>query len=494
MRNKKWIVIITAIISVLVIAIAITSVFLLSPSAQYTRSIKEAENLVEEGDYENAILAYQEAIEKDPDNVEAYLGLANVYEKSGEISLAIQTLETGYKKTKSAQIKVLLNQMEETEEETVGSETLTFNDELLSMLSTFREEDYEEQYGRSDGRRDARFDGLDAEIRFDEDGIPIEIHLDDILTLFDRSEPIPVEELEEMRLEGYRTTNSASHGEMVVFESSGTEVTIALKDDQVTSDSYNVIVPLAIEKEEEEVEEEQEAEQVEVEDEETVSAENTDMRVFTGQTVDIDTGASIGDVTIKIYKGSIQYGSVIQEVTSDSNGNFTFSIEKNMNCYALLEKGDYTCELNLTTSFFTEGADLGSVRLHKASEEIEIVMEKSVGLDSVTSTFGCAGDWIGLEEGTSWLFNGEKVSYKYEVNNGNKVQDILRIFNRKSPCSYRLNFKEGFVPSEGDIRVILRVPGQTEQIFTPEYGRACRYWLLVLFSLEGNIEIENEYY
>ena len=494
MKNKKLVIIITALISVVVICIAITSVFLLSPSASYTRSVKEAEHLVATGDYENAILEYQEAIEKDPENVSAYLGLAEIYEMNGDLLLAIDVLEEGYSRTRSAQLRVMLNRLVEEDETVEEVNGLSMNRTLLSMFSSYREEDYEERYGRSDGRRDARFDGLDAEIRFDEDGIPIEIHLDDILTLFDRSEPIPVEELEEMRLEGYRTTNSASHGEMVVFESSGTEVTIALKDDQVTSDSYNVIVPLAIEKEEEEVEEEQEAEQVEVEDEETVSAENTDMRVFTGQTVDIDTGASIGDVTIKIYKGSIQYGSVIQEVTSDSNGNFTFSIEKNMNCYALLEKGDYTCELNLTTSFFTEGADLGSVRLHKASEEIEIVMEKSVGLDSVTSTFGCAGDWIGLEEGTSWLFNGEKVSYKYEVNNGNKVQDILRIFNRKSPCSYRLNFKEGFVPSEGDIRVILRVPGQTEQIFTPEYGRACRYWLLVLFSLEGNIEIENEYY
>ena len=481
MRNKKWIVIITAIISVLVIAIAITSVFLLSPSAQYTRSIKEAENLVEEGDYENAILAYQEAIEKDPDNVEAYLGLANVYEKSGEISLAIQTLETGYKKTKSAQIKVLLNRMVETEE-TVSSQTLAFNQELLNMFSTYKEQDYEETYGRSDGRWDARFDGLNAEIRFDEDGIPTEIHLDDVLTLFNRSEPIPIEELDEMLSGNYRTTSSASHGEMVIFESNGTEVTIALEDDQVTSDSYNMIIPLSIEKEEEEPEE-------------TAAAENTSMRVFTGQTVAMDNGAVIGNVAITIYKGSIQNGSVINTLSSDSNGNFTISVEKNMNCYALLEKGEYKCKLNLNFRFFSDEEDLGLVRLHRESDEIEKKKKKNIGENSVTSTVGCGSNWIGREEvGSTWRVNGEELDYKFIENDGTVTREIIRMIDRKRPCGYRVNFKDGSVPSDGDIRVILRIPGQPEQTFTAEPGRACRYWLLVLFSLEGNIEIENEYY
>ena len=481
MKEKKVVILITAIISVLAVAIAITSVFLLSPSASYTRSIQEAENLVEEGDYENAILAYQEAIEKDPDNVEAYLGLANVYEKSGELSLAIQTLETGYRRTKSAQIKVLLNRMVETEETGNGSQTLAFNQELLDMFSTYKEEDYEEIYGRSDGRRDARFEGLDAQIRFDEDGIPTEIHLDDILTLFDTNKPIPVEELDEMLSGNYRTTSSASHGEMVIFESNGTEVTIALEDDEVTSDSYNMIIPLSIEKEEEEPEE-------------TAAAENTSMRVFTGQTVAMDNGAVIGNVAITIYKGSIQNGSVINTLSSDSNGNFTISVEKNMNCYALLEKGEYKCKLNLNFRFFSDEEDLGLVRLHRESDEIEIVLEKNVGADSVTSTIGCASDWFGLEKvGSKWRMNGEEVDYKFIENEGSVTREIIRMMDRKRPCGYRVNFKDGSVPSDGHIRVILRIPGQPEQIFTPEPGRACRYWFIFTSTTEGEIEISESY-
>ena len=413
--------------------------------------------------------------------MDAYLGLANAYEKNGEMSMAISILEQGYARTHSAQIKVLLNRMVETEE-TGGSETLSFNDELLSMLSTYREEDYEEQYGRSDGRRDARFDGLDAEIRFDEDGIPTEIHLDDILTLFDRSEPIAVEELEEMRLEGYRTTNSASHGEMVVFESGGTEVTIALEDDHVTSESYNVIVPLSIEKE---VEEEQE----------TASADNTDMMVFTGQTVTMENESVLGNVTIKIYRGSIQNGSVIREVTSDSNGYFTFSVEKNMNCYVLLEKGDYTCELNLTSSFFSEGSDLESVRLHKVSDEIEIVLEKTVGLDFVTSSLSHGNDFEGITgEENLWLVkNGEITAYKYTEMSGDNVREVTKIFARDFPWAYKLNFEDGRVPSEVDFKVIFREPGQPEQIFQPEPGRNCDYWVVLENNVDGVLGKTDKY-
>lgn len=482
MKEKRVVIIITAIVSVLVIAIAITSVFLLSPGASYTRTVREAENLVADGDYENAVLAYQEAIEKDPENVEAYLGLANVYEKSGELSLAIQTLETGYRRTKSAQIKVLLNRMVETEEETVSSETLAFNDELLSMFSTYREEDYEEQYGRSDGRRDARFEGLDAEIRFDEDGIPTEIHLDDILTLFDTDKPIPIEELDEMLSGNYRTTSSASHGEMVIFESNGTEVTIALIDDAVTADSYNSIVPLNIEKEVEEPGE-------------TATAENTSMRVFTGQTVTMENETVIGNVGITVYKGSNEKGSVIWETTSDANGNFSFSVEENINCYAVLVKGEYKCELNLNLQYFSDGIDLGIVRLHKISEEIEIVLEKNADLTAVTSSVSHGNDFVGLtKDESSWLIvNGEVTAYRYTETSGVLVREVTRIIDRKKPWGYKLDFKYGKVPFDVNFRVILREPGQPEQVFVPEPDRVCDYWNVLTISDKGELTISDVY-
>lgn len=455
MKEKKVVILITAIISVLVVAIAITSVFLLSPSASYTRSIHEAENLVEEGDYENAVLAYQEAIEKDPDNVEAYLGLAELYEKSGEISLAIQTLETGYRRTKSAQIKVLLNRMVETEEETVSSETLAFNDELLSMFSTYREEDYEEQYGRSDGRRDARFEGLDAEIRFDEDGIPTEIHLDDILTLFDRSGPISIEELEGMSLERFRTKQDARHGKMVVFESRGTEITIALEDDYVTSDSYNAIVPLTIEEAVEEVSDP-------VQEETEQKRETICVR---GQVQDILDDRLISNATVTFsYQSGSGSTKTVQAVT-DQSGMYETYLEKGRTYTMTAEKDAY---ISLETVKFTIPMDqkdiyYAGILVRQPLDDIKIILEwntDKVEMGSALETNDTGTEQIMTTNNVIYDKNGEIAAYKEITQTGNMKREVITIVEDAYGYLYRVLCTDGEENiSDTNVSLTFQVPG-----------------------------------
>ena len=52
-----------------------------------------------EGNYEEAILAFEAAIEIDPQNPDAYRKLAEVYEKTGDEDAALRTLETGAEAT-----------------------------------------------------------------------------------------------------------------------------------------------------------------------------------------------------------------------------------------------------------------------------------------------------------------------------------------------------------------------------------------------------------
>ena len=54
---------------------------------------------LDELDYERAIVAYGAAINIDPMNVEAYLGMAEAYEAMGDLDMALQILEQGYEKT-----------------------------------------------------------------------------------------------------------------------------------------------------------------------------------------------------------------------------------------------------------------------------------------------------------------------------------------------------------------------------------------------------------
>ena len=97
--NKKRIIIIcTALIIVLCAAAAI----LLMPhesSVSVTEMLSTAQKYLVEMDYKRAIAEFNKVIELDPMNAEAYLGLAEAYEKNGQHDMAVETLEKGYEAT-----------------------------------------------------------------------------------------------------------------------------------------------------------------------------------------------------------------------------------------------------------------------------------------------------------------------------------------------------------------------------------------------------------
>ena len=90
-KKKKWIVpvIIGAIVALIAIVAVVVLVIALTVSAP-KRALKKQLNLGEkyltELDYDNAILAYEEALRLDPNNEEAYLALVGIYETLAENS------------------------------------------------------------------------------------------------------------------------------------------------------------------------------------------------------------------------------------------------------------------------------------------------------------------------------------------------------------------------------------------------------------------------
>ena len=62
-----------------------------------------------EGNYQEAILAFNAAIEIDPKRPEAYLGLADAYEASGDKDSAQTALERGLEETEDDEIRSRLN-------------------------------------------------------------------------------------------------------------------------------------------------------------------------------------------------------------------------------------------------------------------------------------------------------------------------------------------------------------------------------------------------
>ncbi len=322
-KKKKWIYGLAAGISLVVIAVAVAIAFLLSPSNVYSRKINEAEKFVEAGDYENAVLAYQEAIDQDPENVEAYLGLAGLYESNNEVSSAINLLQAGYLRTDSLQIKVMLNRLLELQggEDGEKSETAaSIDDGLFSIISAYSYRDYTTRYGieNKSGNRDGsvtvRVTGMNADITFsntssqpdavsativDNDAVPTSITMDNILQLFGTATSVTYNDLSVMGLYDLARGSDNEHGEVITFTYADAQVTIACDEDgTITSESWNEIVPS--------VEERQSF---------------TDV-LLTGFIIDAQTGGFVGNVHVTVREGTAETGPAVAEFDTDAGGMY----------------------------------------------------------------------------------------------------------------------------------------------------------------------------
>lgn len=61
--------------------------------------IELAERYLSEQNYKQAIAEYENVLEIDPTNVDVYLGLAEICEKTGDTDKAVEILEQGIEKT-----------------------------------------------------------------------------------------------------------------------------------------------------------------------------------------------------------------------------------------------------------------------------------------------------------------------------------------------------------------------------------------------------------
>lgn len=78
---------------------------------EYLYDISTANACVDAQEYDEAIACYKEAIEVDPNQDSAYIGLANAYELSGKHKEAVSTLENAYSKLGSDSIKKRLDEL-----------------------------------------------------------------------------------------------------------------------------------------------------------------------------------------------------------------------------------------------------------------------------------------------------------------------------------------------------------------------------------------------
>ncbi len=137
-KNNKKILIITITAITLVILVAVGVVLIINVrSANREKALQEQLDLgnkyLNELDYEQAIVAYETAVEIDPMSVDAYLGLADTYVNMGDFDKAKEVLQKGYDATGDERLKDKIIEIESL----IAEEQAKIEFELQEDLFTF---------------------------------------------------------------------------------------------------------------------------------------------------------------------------------------------------------------------------------------------------------------------------------------------------------------------------------------------------------------------
>ncbi len=111
MKSKLKIIIpiIVAVIAIIIAALMIN--FTSDNGVNISSLIETAQNYLNENKYEQAIAEFEKAINIDPMNVDAYIGLAQAYIGIGDSDKAIETLEKGIEATGDQRLKDMLDEL-----------------------------------------------------------------------------------------------------------------------------------------------------------------------------------------------------------------------------------------------------------------------------------------------------------------------------------------------------------------------------------------------
>lgn len=99
------------VILVILLAVIIGFSIYNTPANSFSRQFDLGQRYLEELNYEQAVVAFNKAIEIDPRSADAYLGLADAYIGLGDEEAAYEALEVGYEATGDERIKTRINEM-----------------------------------------------------------------------------------------------------------------------------------------------------------------------------------------------------------------------------------------------------------------------------------------------------------------------------------------------------------------------------------------------
>ena len=374
--------ILLAVVSVIALALIAAAVYMgisMHTDTVYTEILESGEKYMAAGDYDNAVITYQQAIETNEEDEEGYLGLANAYIAREEFEMAEATLQTGIEKTHSARLSLLYDNLlisRNSRENNKRNENLILavNRNYLTTFGGNTYADYSRQYQVEEAEGSSvikvRFKGFPAVFTYSNNevqpnavssskvsdySIPTSIVLDDIMTLFGGGERASYEELSELELHDLRKESDHVHGAVVRFNQDQCTVTIVCDaDGNISSDSWNEIVPDAA----------------------VSSGEGQGQVVLSGIVTDATTGETVEGVSIVLREGTREYGEAVASAVTDGSGNYSVNVDSGQ-YRAEISKSGYT---TIFKDIFIGSASTAAyqdftISPELASGEVRIVLE-----------------------------------------------------------------------------------------------------------------------
>lgn len=352
MKKKKTILLISGLGAIVLILLGIILALTSQQTPTYERLISSAQKYYDMGDYDNAMLRYQAAMDLDETREDAYIGIAAIYHAQGYDSLAREMLERGLTLTgNSRRIQTQLavyfpEQVLEPQQTEVPLDAGLYKAggngildvELLQFLSGATFADYRAKYpgltSTVSGERCAvRSDSLLANVIFEESDshqvinqatqtpydefIPNEIVFDNILQLFGGGEYLSYEMLHSM--DGVSAVERTD--QTLTFEAYGCQIVVSCDAaGGIGKGADNHIIPTGTV---------------------TILAGHS----LVGTVTDASNGAPLNDVEVRVYSGNAALGEP-QTTRTDFGGKYLLTVAESGSYTIVLSKPGYISETN----------------------------------------------------------------------------------------------------------------------------------------------------
>lgn len=345
--GKRAIIIISVIISMMLVGLGAFLGIRSHNLKVYTEKVAAGDKFYMSGDYDNALLAYADAIAAAPTRQNGYTGMARVYEAEGMENLSVSVLQEGVRKSKEkGQLQHMLKVLEGEEDEKSSGAGPALNESILGLFAVHNYNDYRIKYAIASQIDNGdsiivRLESIPADFiyrntsyqpdailsgRVSEHAVPNEISPDDAGFIFGGVLPISFEGVQSIDHAAVIETSQEA-GRIVRFNTLGCTIRAACDGDgTIREGAWCSITPDILTS--------LPSRKAESKNKESEAGQEEPSVTVSGKVVNAQTGDELEDVTLTYYSN----GSGYEPVSTSTNSGGEYSV--------MLNNGQYDVEVS----------------------------------------------------------------------------------------------------------------------------------------------------